>query len=63
MAWESELNGWPAVMVIAGTNKMASKQSLLPIAIASLPTTQKHFDWAGPSGPPHLHLVHFMCLL
>ena len=22
-------------------------RSLLPITIASLPTTQKHFDWAG----------------
>ena len=26
MVWESELNGWSAVTVIAGTNKMASKR-------------------------------------
>jgi len=49
MVWESEPNGWPAVMVIAGTNKIASKRSawaLLPITTACLPTTQKNFDWA-----------------
>ena len=41
-----ESGGRSVVMVIAGTNKMVSKQSLLPITIASLPTTQKHFDRA-----------------
>ena len=46
MARESKSNGWSAIMVIAGTNKRASKRSLAPITIASLLTTKKHFDWA-----------------
>ena len=35
MAWESEPNGWSAVTVIAGTNKMASKRSVAASASAA----------------------------
>ena len=47
MAWESEPNGWSRLLQVE--TRWRPKDPL-PITIASLPTTQKHFDWAARLG-------------